>query len=308
MKKRIISAILTVIQIIVLCSCTSQPTADTSSKLKITATVFAHYDFARNVAGDLADVTLLLKPGVEVHTYEPSPADIIKINESDLFIYTGEHMESWAKNIMQSITSDTYVLDISRGIELKSIAHKNHANDIHSHQCDPHIWTSPANAVTMVENIKNALCETDPEHSEIYSENAKKYIEELNKLDKDFADVIASSEKKKLMFGGRFAMLYFTDHYSLDYMSAYDSCASEAEPGAKLIAQIIDEIKHENIGAVYYEEMSSHTVADKIAAETGAEPLLLHACHNVSKNELENDENYLSLMRGNLENIKKGLN
>lgn len=296
-------------------ACTSpqpqQKSAD--SKLKITATVFSHYDFARRVAGDLADVSLLLAPGVEAHTYEPAPADIIKINNSDLFIYTGALLETWAEGIIKNLDEGTHVLDISEGVTLLSVANDNYAHnhtehEAHIYNYDPHIWTSPANAVIMVQNIARSLCRLDPENADTYQYNAQEYIGELMRLDNDFADMINSSKKKKIMFGGRFAMLYFTEHYNLDYSSAYDSCSSETEPGAKLIAGIIDEIKAENIGAVYYEEMSNHIIADQIAAETGASALLLHACHNVSRDELAAGETYISLMRRNLENLKKGLN
>lgn len=315
MNKRIISLFLSIILVLTLCACTPTlpKSENASNKLKITATVFAHYDFARRVAGELADVSLLLSPGTEVHTYEPSPADIIKINESDLFIYTGKYMESWAEGIVNDLDSDVAVLDISNGVTLLCTEENDHTHshadhEAHIYNYDPHIWTSPANAIIMVQNISEKLCEIDPDNGAQYQYNAQEYIGELMELDNDFADMINSSKKKKIMFGGRFAMLYFTKHYGLEYRAAYDSCSSETEPGAKLIAGIIDEIKSENIGAVYYEEMSNHTIADQIAAETGATALLLHTCHNVSRNELNSGETYISLMRRNLENLKKGLN
>lgn len=284
---------------------------NSSGKIRVVTTLFAQYDFTRRVAGDLADVTLLLAPGVESHTYEPSPADIIKIRNSDLFIYTGKYMESWAQGIISGLDSEkTAVLDVSDGIELISTEseHTGKHEDSHAHQIDPHIWTSPANAVIMVQNIASTLSKADPENEQIYSANAQKYISELQALDDDFLQMINASKHKKIMFGGRFAMYYFAKHYGLEYMSAYDSCSSETEPGAKLVAEIIDEMKAENIGAIYYEEMSNHAVADRIAEETGAVALLLHSCHNVSKEELARGETYLSLMRQNLENLKKGLN
>lgn len=311
--KRITAIILSLLALVSLCACNTQTQESTKDgKLKITATLFAHYDFAKRVAGDLADVTLLLDPGVEVHTYEPSPADIIGIKKSDLFIYTGEYMEQWADSIVKDLDDSTAVLDISDGITLlitaNDMTHTHTDHEAHISKYDPHIWTSPANAVIMVQSIADKLCEIDSENSDTYINNAQEYIAELSQLDSDFTEMIQSSQKHKIMFGGRFAMFYFVKHYGLDYSSVYDSCSSEAEPGARLIAQMIDEIKAENIGAVYYEEMSNHTVADRIAAETGTASLLLHTCHNVSREELDNGETYISLMRRNLENLKKGLN
>lgn len=312
---RLIAFLLCISVIMTFSSC-SQPLspANDSGKIKVVTTLFAQYDFTRRVAGELADVTLLLKPGVESHTYEPSPSDIVTIGNSDLFIYTGKYMENWAQGIISGLSGEkTTVLDVSEGISLINTAdeHKDDENghdDTHMHQMDPHIWTSPANAIIMVKNIAAALSKTDPVHADTYNANARDYISELQTLDNDFSEMINSSKRREIMFGGRFAMYYFAQHYGLECMSAYDSCSSEAEPVAKLVAKIIDKIKSENIGAVYYEEMSNHSVADRIAEDTGASALLLHSCHNVSIEELARGETYLSLMRRNLENLRKGLN
>lgn len=294
-----------------LCGCNTQK-QENSGKLKIVATLFAQYDFARRIAGDKADVELLLSPGVEVHTYDPTPQDMIKIKNSDLFIYTGKYMESWAEKTVDGLEPSAAV-DVSEGIELSQLdsdedeaEHKDDEN--HVHTLDPHIWTSPANAIIMVKNIENALIRIDRANEQIYKNNAEEYISELQELDNDFMTFASSVKNKKIIFGGRFAMHYFCQRYGFEWMSAYDSCSSEFEPSAKKVAEIIDTIQKENIKAIYYEEMSNHALSDQISSQTGAQTLLLHTCHNVSKDELSAGETYISLMRKNLENLKKGMN
>lgn len=286
---------------------------EASGKLQIVATLFPQYDFARQIAGDLAEVTLLLPPGTESHTYEPTPADIILIQNSDLFLYTGKYMESWAEGIVSGLDAGkTHVLDVSKDIVLIHEEEEHHhtaeEHGGHTHQFDPHIWTSPANAVLMAQNILNALIAVDPENALAYTRNAAAYTAQLEALDQDFQEMIAASTHKEIMFGGRFALYYFAEHYGLAYDSAYDSCSSETEPGARAIARIIDAMREKGIHVIYYEELSRHTVADTIAEEVGAKALLLHSCHNVTKEELAAGETYLSLMRKNYENLKEGLN
>lgn len=307
--KKIIAVFVCVCAFASLVSCTYENNTNIkdTDKLNIVTTLFAHYDFARIIAKDKADVSLLLPPGVESHTYEPSPADIIKIKNSDLFIYTGEHMESWASGIIDNLDKQkTTVLNVSENIELSHTGDEHHDN--HSHRVDPHIWTSPANAIIMVQNICDTLCEIDSSNSQTYIDNANAYINELTQLDNEFTEMISQSKHKKIMFGGRFAMHYFTRHYGLEHKSAYDSCSSEAEPSARLVADIIDEMKENGICTIYYEEMSNHNVADQIAQEIDGTALLLHSCHNVSHEEISSGASYLSLMRQNLINLKKGLN
>nr|MBP6491946.1 zinc ABC transporter substrate-binding protein [Clostridia bacterium] len=146
-----------------------------SNQIIIVATLFPQYDFARQIAGDKAEVTLLLPPGVESHSYEPTPSDIIRINESDLFIYTGKNMEAWSQKIIDGMVetgSKSLVLDVSRGIKLETT---ETLEEDHEHLYDPHIWTDPLIAKEMVSNIETALCQLDPVNAEYYKENAEAY-------------------------------------------------------------------------------------------------------------------------------------
>lgn len=292
---------------------TENSIAEDDGKLSIVATLFPQYDFAREIAGDKADVKLLLPPGVESHSFEPTPADIVMIDKCDLFVYTGEYMEGWANDIVENISNKDAVLDVSRGIDLceEEEEHHHEENETHSDHdhggYDPHIWTSPVNAEKMVQNIADSLCKIDSENADYYKENAEKYLSQLDEIDSEFKEIVSNAKRKKMYFGGKFAMYYFTKEYGLDYVSAYDSCSGETEPSAKVLAEIIDEMKTEKIPVVYYEELTDPKVARTISEETGAEPLLFHTCHNVTAEELKNGVSYISLMKQNEENLKKGL-
>ncbi len=255
----------------------------------VVATLFPQYDFTREIAGDLANVTLLLPPGAESHSYEPTPSDLLALERADLVLYTGGEMEPWAERIVPEET----LVNAAERVLLR--AH------------DPHVWTDPQNAVLMAERITDALCAADPTHAAQYRENAAVYLEKLHALDRAFATAVESAARKTVVFGGRNAFSYLTERYGLSVVSAYDSCGHESEPSAGAVAEVIDRVKQDAIPVVYYEELVEPKVARLIAEETGAELLLLHSCHNVTQAELDAGVSYLSLMQQNLEHLTKGL-
>lgn len=302
--KKILTLILTAVLFVsLLAGCAAEPKKGLpapndagSGKIKIAATLFPQYDFARQIAGDKAEVTLLLPPGMESHSYEPTPSDVIEINDSDLFIYTGKYMEAWSQKIIDSMKdngSHSFVLDASQGIDL--------VND------DPHIWTDPLTAKQMVANILDALCSVDPSNAGYYKENAANYSKELDDLDAEFKSIVSSGKRNEVIFGSRFALYYFVKRYDLKYEAAFDSCSEETEPSAKTIVSLIEKIKKDKIPVIYYAEIEDPKVARSISAETGAKMLLFHSCHNVTKEEFESGATYLSLMKQNAENLKEGL-
>lgn len=297
------------------------------NKITVIATLFPQYDFARQIAGDYANVVLLLPPGVESHSYDPSPADIIAIQNSDIFLYTGPYMESWAADVTEGIEGDTCVVDLSARVplvkeedieaEYESVhaehgeehGHEEHEHSHgHDHTYDPHIWTNPVYAQIMVQDIAEALIERDPEHAEEYTKNKEQYLLELQSLDADIRDTVAYAKRRELFFGGRFAMYYFTKEYGLIYEAVYDSCSSETEPSVQAVMHVIAEMKEKEIPVIYYEELVDPRIARTIAEETDCQMLLWHSCHSVTKTELEAGITYLELMRQNLENLKIGLN
>ncbi len=309
MMKRI-AAVLAV-ALVALCGCAAKPTAtpkDQTDKLLLYATLFPQYDFAREIAGDRAEVKLLLPAGVESHSFEPTPADLAGMSKSDLLLYTGDEMEPWVGKLLGGTLPDSVrVVDLSQGIALLDEPEEQDAHEGHSHPFDPHIWTSPINAMTMVRSIVGALCEADPEGEAFYRANGERYLAELQSLDDEIVQIVSNAKRRELVFGGRFAFHYFAEEYGLEAYSAYDSCSDETEPSAKAVTAVVDRILQDGIPVVYYEELTEPKVARSIAGETGARLLLLHSCHNLSKDEMAAGESYLSLMRQNAEHLREGL-
>ena len=294
-----------------------------TGKVTVVATLFPQYDFVRQIGKDKVEVSLLLPPGMESHSFEPTPADIIDINNSDLFIYTGDTMEPWAKNIINGIdeNSSVSVIETSKNITLERqkepiVAHSHEhdenqqseiASDDHQHIYDPHIWTSPINAITMVDTITENLIAIDPENTDFYTQNSLAYKKELIKIDDGFNSVLENSSHNEMIFGGRFPFQYFVSTYDIDYMSAFESCSSESEPSVKTLVNIIDYVNEHDIPVIYHEELVNPTIAESISEETGAKLLLFHSCHNVSKDEFESGVTYVSLMEQNIKNLREGL-
>lgn len=325
--KKIIVVCLMAAVVVLSCSCgIGKYDNIDDDKLLIITTLFPQYDFARQIAGDRAEVVLLLSPGVESHDFEPTPSDIILINKADLFIYTGDEMEPWVAGILDSLNNPGLkVLDVSEGVELiceEENHEHNHVHDDdenivfgeseheghdHTHTADPHIWTSPVNAMKMVENVTSSLVELDKENERYYEERKNDYLAELRDIDSQFREIVHNAESHTIYFGGRFAMSYFAHEYGLNYVAAFDSCQAESEPGARLIVKIIEKMREDDVSYVFYEEMTDPKAARIIAEENGGEILLLHSCHNVSKAEMEAGATYVSLMRQNVENLRKAL-
>lgn len=225
-------------------------------------------------------------------------------------------MESWAHELLEGLDNDRVaVCETAAGIELTMTGpshdsdHDHHShNHGHSYVYDPHVWTSPVNAMTMVETIRDAIIAVDPGHADAYMANAQAYLAELEILDASIRDTVSKSKRDKMVFAGRFALHYFVTEYGLDYLAAYDSCSSETEPSAAAVKEIVDTVKQERIPVVYCEELVDQRTASAIASEAGADVLVFHSCHNVSKEAFDAGETYLTLMKQNLVNLEKGLN
>lgn len=502
--KRILSLLITCFMIIGLltsCGTSNSKTIDSNGKLKIVTTIFPQYDFARQVAGEHAEVTMLLKPGAESHSFEPTPQDIKKIQDADLFIYTGGENDVWVDDILSSMgdkkpktlklldcvptvnekivegmehehdekeerhhndgefeDSDVkerklsdwagdwqsvypylldgtldkvfhhkaeekqdkteeeykeyytkgYKTDVNRikiednkitfsknGEESTSeytykgfkiltydsgkkgvryqfeavdknsgapkyvqfsdhlikptddvehfhlyfgddsfdtlsnemdnwptyyksnltgekiademIGHNSHSHE-HEEEIDEHVWTSPKNAILIIEKIKEVLSEKDEKNAKSYSENSAEYISKLQALDKSFQDVVSSGKRKTLVFGDRFPFRYFADAYGLNYFAAFSGCSTETEASAATVAFLADKVKEEKIPVVFNIEFSNGKIADSICDATGAKKMTLHSCHNVSANDFANGVSYLSIMEKNVDKLREALN
>lgn len=311
MFKKILSIILAaVFLLLVLSGCVSQKPAD-DGKLTVITTIFAPYDFVRQIVGDKARVIMLIPPGVESHSYEPTPSDIIEIENADLFFYVSEHTETWVTQILSALKNkQVEVVNIAEGTGIEIHAHDHEHHDGHTEDCetDEHIWTNLSYASQMIDFIGKKLAEKDKTNASFYLENAQKYSGEILKLKDDFVSMISSAKRNEIVSGSRFALKNFTTEFGLHFTAAFDSCVDNTEPSAAVMAKIIDKINDDKIPAIFYEELTEPKIARAVSLETGAKMLLLHSCHNVSADELKNGETYVSLMKQNYENLKEALN
>lgn len=296
---KIISLLLCAVLLVGVSACGASKKDD--GKFSIVCTLFPQYDFVRQLVGDKAEVTLLLTPGTDSHSYDPSPADMKKINDCDLFIYTGDNMEAWAANIISTLDESVTVLSLPQP---EGHTEGDHGHD---HSADPHIWTSPVNAMAIVREICAKLSEIDPANADYYKTNEESYLESLESLDAEIRATVASAQHKKIVMCDRFAMLYFCEEYGLEYIAALDACTSHTEPSPAVIVEITKAVNQEKIPAVFCAELSNRKVADAVSKQTGAEVLVLHSCHNLSSDDFNAGETYLSLMQKNAANLKIAL-
>lgn len=305
--RKIFFLILTVISLFLVCGCRQEAEIANGEKISVVTTIFPTYDFSNSIVGEHGDVTLLLKPGEESHSYEPTPQDIIKIQNCDVFVYIGGESDAWVDKILKSVDTSKIklvtLLDCVDLIESGGSEHKHGHNDTY----DEHIWTSPQNAIKMTKKISEAIVSLDSENTEKYKENTEKYIEELTALDILFRDISENKENDTIIVGDRFPFIYLTEEYGINYCAAFESCSEESEVSAATVANLVKETKNRNIKIVFQIEMSSGRIADSICAETGAEKRVLHSCNNISKEEKEKGETYISLMTKNAEVLKEAL-
>ncbi len=277
--------------------------------LSVVATLFPQYDFAVNIAGDVADVELLLDLGTDAHSYEPTPLDIVRIANADLFIYTGNDMEIWAAKLLSSpdITKaiergSLKVLDLSGSVDLIPL-------DGHEHgEYDAHIWTSPKNAVKMSASICEAMAAADGENADAYRKNFDAYAEKLDALDTEIKETVLSAKLSQACFGGSFAFTYLFEEYGLSHVSVYEGCAAHAEPSAADIGKVVTAAESLDAEYIIYDTEAEKKTAEIIANECGIDLLRMHAVHNISRAEFDAGEDYISLMQKNIQTLGKALN
>ncbi|WP_300637445.1 metal ABC transporter substrate-binding protein [uncultured Oscillibacter sp.] len=304
--------------LLLLTACGPELPPEDSERPQIVAAVFPAYDFARSAAGELADVTLLLPPGAESHSYEPTPADILRVQRCDLFIYLGGESDAWVDTILSAIEPRGDVLRMMDCVDLLEEetvegmqgGHDHDHEEDHDHlgevlSMDEHVWTAPRNAAAVTRIIGQRLALLDPENGEAYAAGAEAYALELEELDRDFTAFFDTLPDRTIVFGDRFPLLYFAEAYDLDYYAAFPGCGAQTEPSAATVAFLTKKVREEGLPAVWYIEFSNHLVADGIAEAAGVETAQFHTCHNVSRADLEAGATYLSLMRANLEVLRE---
>ena len=355
--------------------------ASGDTRLNVVTTLFPYYDFLRQIAGDSIRLTMVVPAGMDSHSFEPTPADMITIQNADLLVCNGGTMEQWLSQVLDSFGEgtgpkrvvtmmdcvDVVQEEIVEGMEdgeahdhghthvhadgtvhagdhdheSEDHAHSEEEHDTEEHihsedehdmedvavhdedhaqeyldeddghgveiEYDEHIWTSPVNAKKLAGVLAEVLAQEDPAHAASYAENCASYQDKLTELDAEFREVVAHAKRRLVVFGDKFPLRYFFDEYGLEYRAAFSGCSTDTEPSAKTIAYLIDKVREKQIPAVYYLELSSPRVAEIIGEETGAEPLLFHSCHNVTRHQFDSGVTYLKLMEQNVKNLKKGL-
>ena len=284
-----------------------------TDQLKIVSTIFPGYDFARTIAGDNADITMLIYPGSEIHSFEPSPQDIINIQDSDVFIYVGGESEAWVEKIIANLdTNHTKIVRMMDAVDLVEEELVEGMEPEHEDEdgveYDEHVWTSPLNAIKIVESIRDALVNADPQNANFYQTATADYTEQLTQLDSDIRATLSDTAHHTLIFGDRFPLRYFVEEYNLQYYAAFPGCSDQTEASTATLAFLINKIKSENIKYIFTIELSNQAVARTIAAETGTEILEFHSLHNISKSDFDSGKTYLQIMYQNLTNLKRALN
>ena len=308
-----------------LTGCGGRETKQEGDRLQVVTTVFPYYDFTRQIAGEEVELTMVVPAGMDSHSFEPTPADMRLIQNADVLICNGGAMEHWLSEVLEAIDTsemtivtmmdyvDTVEEEMVEGME-EDHGHGEHEafeldEDGHREEIeyDEHIWTSPVNAMKMTEVICDVLSEADPIHKAIYKDREEAYQKELQDIDEGFRQVSENRKRSMIIVGDKFPFRYLAEEYRLDYRAAFSGCSTDTEPSARTIAYLIDKVREKQIPAVYYLELSSHRVAEIIGEETGAQPLLLHSCHNVTRAQFDGGITYAELMRQNVENLRKGL-
>lgn len=312
----IILVVVTLLLIIIL-----SPHNNASDKLTIVSTSFPGYDFARAITTNSknTEVKMLLPPGTDLHSFEPTPQDIKTILNSDIFIYVGGDSDSWTSNILNLINPDktciiklidlvpTVEESLIEGMESNEEDEDNDVSTISEPEYDEHVWTSITNAITIINKLKDEIISHDQINSDLYQKNATEYISNLNTLDEKFKSLVESTDQHTIIFGDRFPFRYFVEDYGLDYFAAFPGCSEQTEASAKTIAFLIDKIKSNHIPVVFRTELSSGKIADAIAAETNAKVLELHSAHNVSQTDFNNGITYYDIMNRNYDALKEAL-
>ena len=359
LKIRIVSIFLTIC-LMLLSGCSTSGAAnyvpsvssdEKDSRPLVVTTIFPYYDFVRQIAGNRVRLKMVVPAGMDSHSFEPTPADMITMQQADLMVCNGGEMEQWVEKVTASLDTENMKIltmmdhvDVLEEETVEGMEDTKHSHEDHDHahgqseedhihdydeekthedlsqtifddhdghemdiEYDEHIWTSPANAMKLVEVITETLKEVSPENAPYFEENKNSYEKELKELDDEFKDIVSNGRHRMIVVADKFPFRYFAQEYGLSYRAAFSGCSTDTEPSAKTIAYLIDRIREKQIQAVFYLELSSHRTADIISEETGAKPLLLHSCHNVTRRQFDEGVTYLQLMKQNAKNLREAL-
>ena len=307
--------------------------------IKIVTTIFPIYDWVTNILGDSYDknnLTLLLNNSVDLHNYQPTSEDIIKISNCDLFIYVGGESDTWVQSVLNQVKNNnlkTINLFELLGNDIRLEEEKEGMEEDHEHEhddednedeefvenheeehekeFDEHVWLSLKNAKKLVSAISNVLQDLDENNKNFYSSNTTKYLEQLSSLDEEYTNAINNSINKMLIFGDRFPFLYMVKDYSLDYFAAFKGCSAETEASFKTIAFLSEKLNEYNLDYIITLENNNHKIAETVIENSNNKDkkiLSLNSMQSITSNDIENGISYIDIMKTNLEVLKQALN
>ena len=280
-------------------------------KTKIVTTIFPAYDFSRTLSNNTeVDIKMLIKPGTDIHSYEPTPQDIISIKEADVFVYNGGESEAWVNKILDGINKDETV--VVRMMDAVDLLEENTANivenktDNEEKSYDEHIWTSPKNASKIADRIAQAIINRNPDDMSVIQHNLSKFKKALDELDQKFRKL---SEEKTgtLIVTDRFPFRYFVDEYGFDYLAAFPGCSEQTEASPKTIAELSKIVEQNSPKIVFHLELSNTKITQTIVDSTHAKALTWHSIHNVTQEDFDAKKSYLEYMEENLTNLSEAL-
>ena len=300
--------------------------AKDDSKIHIVTTIFPEYDWVMNILGEKkenAEVTMLLDTGVDLHSYQPTAEDILKIGTCDLFIYVGGESDEWVEDALkEAVNKDMTVInlldvlgdavkeeEVVEGMEAEEEEEEGEEGE-EEPEYDEHVWLSLKNAQILTRSIVEAIEKIDPENAEGYQKNAEAYIDQLQALDQRYQETVDAAQVKTLLFGDRFPFRYLTDDYGLTYYAAFVGCSAETEASFETITFLAEKTDELALPAVMTIEGKDHRIAETIVANTQTKDqkiLTLDSLQSTTAKDVENGTNYLSVMEQNLSVLKEAL-
>lgn len=290
-----------------------------SRKYSIVCTIFPEYDFIMNIIGDKAelfDVTMLLGNGSDMHSYQPTVADIAKISDCDMFVYVGTQSQNWVNNILKNVdTSKTAVVSLTEILEEElcgectAIEEHDHEHD-HEDEYDEHVWLSLKKSQKIVDVLCNEIITLDPDNQSVYKSNAESYNSTLSQLDSDFQASLKTAKYNTLIFADRFPFIYLTEDYGIEYFAAFTGCSTESDAGVKTILFLSEKLTELKLPALMVIETSDKTVANTVISQSGlndTQIISLNSCQTVTKKQIEDGITYIDIMKTNFDNIKTAL-
>lgn len=294
-----------------------------NEKFSVVCTIFPQYDWVRNLTegNENVELTILQASGQDLHNFQPSAADLVKIYRCDVFIYVGGESDAWVESILSdsSVNPDMKCIDLLAALgdaalteeEVPGAAHDHEEDHDHAEALDEHVWLSLSNANVLLKVICNAICEADPAEAELYRSNLERYSAEVSALEGEYSQMVADAERTVILFGDRFPFRYLAEDYGLTYYAAFSGCSAETEASFSVITNLARAVDENNLPYILVLENSDRGIAEQIRNNTSSKDqgiLVMNSIQSVTAAQIADGTTYLALMRGNFETLRTALN